>query len=56
VYCIAPGQESWYEKLQQWDLALEAYEQRQKRDPGNMEVTLGRMRCLHALGVLKLHV
>ncbi|AOW06792.1 armadillo-type protein [Yarrowia lipolytica] len=39
--------ESWYEKLQRWDDALEAYD---KLDDNSMEVTMGKMRCLHALG------
>ncbi|XP_004346781.2 TOR pathway phosphatidylinositol 3-kinase TorA [Capsaspora owczarzaki ATCC 30864] len=42
--------ESWYEKLQQWDQALASYEQKQKEDPLNFQLTLGRMRCLNALG------
>lgn len=42
--------ESWYEKLQRWEDALGAYEARQKENPSAIEITLGRMRCLHALG------
>jgi FKBP12-rapamycin complex-associated protein len=42
--------ESWYEKLQRWEDALEAYERRQLEDPASIPVTLGRMRCLRALG------
>lgn len=42
--------ETWYEKLQRWDDALAAYSAREKTDPNNMEVVLGKMRCLHALG------
>ena len=42
--------ESWYEKLQRWEDALVAYNKRQTEDPSNIQVTLGRMRCLHALG------
>lgn len=42
--------ETWYEKLQRWDDALEAYNRREKEDPDSMEVTMGKMRCLHALG------
>ncbi|KAF4675377.1 phosphatidylinositol kinase- protein kinase tor1 [Perkinsus chesapeaki] len=42
--------ESWYEKLQCWDEALEAYELRQMEEPGNLDVTTSRMRCLRALG------
>lgn len=42
--------EDWYEKLEKWDDALVAYESRQAADPNNFDLTLGRMRCLHALG------
>ncbi|ODV91704.1 hypothetical protein CANCADRAFT_46867 [Tortispora caseinolytica NRRL Y-17796] len=42
--------ETWYEKLQRWDDALEAYDRREKEEPGSIEVTMGKMRCLHALG------
>lgn len=42
--------ETWYEKLQRWDDALEAYNRREKEEPDSMEVTMGKMRCLHALG------
>ncbi|GME83717.1 unnamed protein product [Ambrosiozyma monospora] len=45
-----PMQESWYEKLQRWDDALEAYNEREKTDPDSLDVMLGKMRCLHALG------
>lgn len=42
--------ETWYEKLQRWDDALEAYNRRELEEPDSMEVTMGKMRCLHALG------
>ena len=42
--------EEWYEKLERWEDALAAYERKQESDPGSFELTLGRMRCLHALG------
>lgn len=42
--------ETWYEKLQRWDDALIAYNEREKLEPNNMEITMGKMRCLHALG------
>lgn len=42
--------ETWHEKLQRWDEALKAYNEREKREPDNMEVVMGKMRCLHALG------
>lgn len=42
--------ETWYEKLQRWDDALKAYNEREKTEPNNMDITIGKMRCLHALG------
>jgi FKBP12-rapamycin complex-associated protein len=42
--------ESWYEKLQRWEEAYEAYEEKQQYDFYDYELTLGRMRCLKALG------
>lgn len=42
--------EMWNEKLQRWDDALRAYNERAKLEPDNMEVVMGKMRCLHALG------
>ena len=42
--------EAWFEKLQRWEEALAAYNARDKVDPNNFEVQMGRMRCLHALG------
>jgi FKBP12-rapamycin complex-associated protein len=39
--------DEWYERLERWEIALEAYEQ---RDPDDLEASFGRMRCLHALG------
>lgn len=42
--------ETWYEKLQRWEDALLAYKEREKLEPDSMEVTMGKMRCLHALG------
>ncbi|XP_038044243.1 serine/threonine-protein kinase mTOR-like [Patiria miniata] len=43
-------QETWYEKLHDWDNALLAYEKKQKEDPDEFTLTLGRMRCMEALG------
>lgn len=40
----------WYEKLNRWEIALDAYERKQLEFPRNFKVTLGRMRCLAALG------
>lgn len=42
--------ETWFEKLQRWDDALRAYNDREQTEPENIEITLGKMRCLHALG------
>jgi FKBP12-rapamycin complex-associated protein len=42
--------ETWYEKLQRWDEALVHYQQREAENPGSFEITMGKMRCLHALG------
>ena len=45
--------ESWYEKLQQWDEALEAYRKKQANSAKNsaaaLEAALGCLRCLAAL-------
>nr|KAG5704724.1 hypothetical protein BaRGS_005180 [Batillaria attramentaria] len=43
-------QESWYEKLHEWDRALAAYEQKLEGNPDDVHLTLGRMRCLEAMG------
>ncbi|XP_071482072.1 serine/threonine-protein kinase mTOR-like [Diadema antillarum] len=43
-------QETWYEKLHDWDNALTAYEKKQEQSPDDFDLTLGRMRCLEALG------
>ncbi|CCF58185.1 hypothetical protein KAFR_0E00310 [Kazachstania africana CBS 2517] len=42
--------ETWYEKLQRWEDALQAYEEREKSGDTSNEVLLGKMRSLHALG------
>jgi serine/threonine-protein kinase mTOR len=42
--------EIWFERLQRWEEALEAYEKREAIEPGNFDVVMGKMRCLHALG------
>ncbi|KAG0576661.1 hypothetical protein KC19_5G097200 [Ceratodon purpureus] len=45
--------ESWYEKLQHWELALDAYKKKAIQAQSNPDelqsATLGRMRCLAAL-------
>nr|NP_524891.1 mechanistic target of rapamycin, isoform A [Drosophila melanogaster]Q9VK45.1 RecName: Full=Serine/threonine-protein kinase mTor; AltName: Full=Target of rapamycin; AltName: Full=mechanistic Target of rapamycin [Drosophila melanogaster]AAF53237.1 mechanistic target of rapamycin, isoform A [Drosophila melanogaster]CCB63099.1 target for rapamycin [Drosophila melanogaster]CCB63100.1 target for rapamycin [Drosophila melanogaster]CCB63101.1 target for rapamycin [Drosophila melanogaster]CCB63102. len=40
----------WYEKLHNWDEALEHYERNLKTDSSDLEARLGHMRCLEALG------
>ena len=42
--------ETWYEKLQRWEEALQQYQQREIEEPESFEITMGKMRCLHALG------
>lgn len=42
--------EEWYERLGRWQEALEAYERKMDEDPDNLAITVGKMRCLHALG------
>jgi len=43
-------QEQWYERLHDWEKALELYVSKQEKNPDNLELTLGQMRCLEALG------
>ncbi len=38
--------ESWMERLQRWDTALEMYEEKAKADPKALEPVMGRLRCL----------
>ncbi|PHJ24453.1 target of rapamycin [Cystoisospora suis] len=45
-----PVKECWYVQLNEWEQALEAYEQREREDPNNVEWLKGKMRCLGALG------
>ena len=40
----------WYEKLNQWERALGNYEFLKTNDAFNMDIHLGRMRCMQALG------
>ncbi|KAF2235412.1 phosphatidylinositol 3-kinase tor2 [Viridothelium virens] len=42
--------ETWFEKLQRWEDALANYQRREQSEPDNFEITMGKMRCLHALG------
>ena len=47
---VVQVKESWFEKLQNWNEALKLYTEKQKAEPDNIQVTLGRMRCLEAMG------
>ena len=57
---LATAQESWYEKLNRWEEALEAYERKYHTSlgtPAHMDAALGRLRCaccraLHVPGLL----
>jgi len=49
-YNDVPLKEAWFEKLQRWEEALKAYQLRELDEPNSFEVTMGKMRCLHALG------
>ncbi|KAL8292423.1 hypothetical protein RQP46_001035 [Phenoliferia psychrophenolica] len=42
--------EEWYVELERWEDALASFERKQQEQPNSFEATLGRMRCLHALG------
>ncbi|KAF8074724.1 phosphatidylinositol 3-kinase [Lyophyllum atratum] len=42
--------EEWYERLGRWQEALVAYERKGETDPGDQDVQIGKMKCLHALG------
>lgn len=43
--------ETWYERLQRWEDALAAYKEREAEGHGKtVEVMMGKMRSLHALG------
>ncbi|PGH33947.1 FKBP12-rapamycin complex-associated protein [[Emmonsia] crescens] len=46
--------ETWFVKLQRWEEALAAYKRRELIDPESFDVTMGKMRCLHALGEWKM--
>ncbi|XP_066917109.1 serine/threonine-protein kinase mTOR-like, partial [Clytia hemisphaerica] len=43
-------QQRWYEKLHEWENALNAYDKKHATHPDDHEILLGRMRCLEALG------
>ncbi|CAK5264818.1 unnamed protein product [Mycena citricolor] len=42
--------EEWYERLGRWQEALTVYDEKAESDPNSIDVQIGRMRCLHALG------
>lgn len=42
--------ETWFEKLHRWEEALQAYERKEQEAGPSIETTMGKMRCLHALG------
>jgi len=42
--------ETWFERLGRWEEALAAYQRRETEEPYSFEVTMGKLRCLHALG------
>ena len=57
VYCatlcirfVQKVQERWYEKLHEWEKALNAYDRQQEKSPDDTNFLYGRMRCLEALG------
>nr|QXN57741.1 serine/threonine-protein kinase [Bemisia tabaci] len=43
-------QERWHEKLHNWEKALNAYEASLQEKPDDIELSLGQMRCMEALG------
>lgn len=49
-FCPKQIQETWYEKLHDWDNALTAYEKKIDASPDDISLTMGRLRCLEALG------
>ncbi|KAK7752244.1 phosphatidylinositol kinase-related protein kinase tor1 [Diatrype stigma] len=46
--------ETWFEKLERWEEALQFYDKREKEVPTDqavpIDIVMGKMRCLHALG------
>jgi serine/threonine-protein kinase mTOR len=46
--------ETWFEKLERWEEALDFYTKREQEVPEDqvvpVEIVMGKMRCLHALG------
>jgi len=43
-------QERWYEKLHNWEKALISYQERLEGNSGDVDMALGQMRCMEALG------
>ncbi|KAF8201037.1 atypical/PIKK/FRAP protein kinase [Mycena galopus ATCC 62051] len=41
--------EEWYERLGRWQEALVVYDEKAEMDPNDVDLQIGRMRCLHAL-------
>jgi len=50
AYVDVDLKETWFEKLNRWEEALQSYQRREDEEPYSFEVTMGKMRCLHALG------
>jgi len=50
IVSLQKVQERWYEKLHEWEKALNAYERQQEKNPDDTNFLYGRMRCLEALG------
>ncbi len=44
------AKEHWYEKLNDWEKALEVYKQKSAQAPKDTDLILKKMRCLEALG------
>lgn len=44
------SKEVWYEKLQRWEDALDSYKERELTGEKSLDITLGKMRSLYALG------
>jgi FKBP12-rapamycin complex-associated protein len=43
-------QERWYEKLHNWEKALHSYQERLEDNSEDVDLALGQMRCMEALG------
>ncbi|KAK3923760.1 Serine/threonine-protein kinase mTOR [Frankliniella fusca] len=43
-------QERWYEKLHNWEKALDSYKERSAESSNDLDLVLGQMRCMEALG------